>query len=187
MDGRRMRQEQLPVLPHQYAALEAGNAAIVAAWPGVIPGDVIMAFNARPELVQPAAQGATGQGAAIAAIEDVRAKRLAKEAQEALEKRAREAVEQWAVLERQYDQAQYGYQHQVIASTKAALIAHGVELKRDMELERLLRQDGQALGIVPGSRLDRVVRHHGWTEELAQDIGLVRSPRQSGPSPGMGM
>ncbi|MGI4744737.1 MAG: Ti-type conjugative transfer relaxase TraA [Janthinobacterium lividum] len=187
MDGRRMRQEQLPVLPHQYAALEAGTAAIVATWPDIIPGDVITAFNARPELVQPAAQDATGQGAAIAAIEEVRAKRLAKDAQEALEKRAREAVEQWTVLERQYDQAQYGYQHQVIASTKAALIAHGMELKRDMELDRLLRQDGSALGIVPGSRLDRVVRHQGWTQELAQDIGLVHIPRQSSPSPGMGM
>ena len=187
LDGRRMVREQLPLLPHQHAALEAGMAAILAASPGTHRSDVTTTFNGQPELITPAAQGAVGQDAAIAAIEAARVRRLAQEAQEALERRGRQAIERWTQLERRYDQAAYGYQYQVIASTKAALIGYGVELKQDVELDQLLKQDGKALGIVLGSRLDRLVRHEGWTQELAQDLDLEPRPQRGGPSPGMGM
>jgi len=181
VDTRRLVREDLPVLPHQQAAMEAGITAIVAAGRGLARADVVDTFNGRPELIAPAAEGRSGRDAAVTAIEGVRIQRLALEAQ------AGEAVQQWAVLERRYDQAERGRERDAAQKAITGMEAFAKELKRDPQLESLLRQRGQEFGIAEGSRLDRVVRGEGWTRKLVRELGLDHGVRHEGPSLGMGM
>ena len=81
-DARRLLRENLPVLPHQQAAMEAGIDAILAAdrqigAPHIVRSDVLDTFNTRTELMTPAAQGQPGRTAAIVALEETRDQRLA--------------------------------------------------------------------------------------------------------------
>jgi Ti-type conjugative transfer relaxase TraA len=179
LDATRMVQEKLPVLPHQRAALEAGLAAIEAVRPGV-RADVVATFSAQPGLAVAAAEGLAGREAAIAAIEATRAQRLVLEAQ------AHEAVQRWAVLERHYDQAERGYEREAATKAVSGMEAFAKELKRDPQLDSLLRQRGREFGIEAGSRLDRVVHGEGWTRELTRQLGLEHGLRRSsGLSMGM--
>jgi hypothetical protein len=49
------------------------------------------------------------------------------------------------------------------------------ELKRDPQLDSILRQRGQQLGVAEGSRLERVVQSQGINRELRRELGLRRS------------
>ena len=49
------------------------------------------------------------------------------------------------------------------------------ELKRDPQLDSVLRQRGQQLGIAEGSRLARVVQSQGIERELTRELGLRHS------------
>jgi hypothetical protein len=180
-DARRLLRAELPVLPHQQAAMDAGIAAIVAAGRGVDRADVLDTFNGRPALVVPAVEGRPGRDAAIVAIEAARDQRLALEAQ------AREAVRQWAVLERQYDRAGKAYEWDAQRKVGSQLVAFAKELKRDAQLESLMRERGRAFGIADGSRLDRVVRVQDLDRALRREIDIDHGLRRGGPSLGMGM
>jgi Ti-type conjugative transfer relaxase TraA len=180
-DARRLVRENLPVLPHQHAAMDAGIAAILAAGPGLIRSDVVDTLNKRSELITPAAEGRLGRDAAIAAIEAMRDQRLALEAQ------AREAVRQWAVLEKQYERAGTAYEWDAQRKIGSQLVAFAKELKRDAQLESLMRERGRAFGIAEGSRLDRVVQAQDLDRALRREIDIDHGLRRGGPSLGMGM
>jgi hypothetical protein len=91
------------------------------------------------------------------------------------------------VLERRYDQAERGAECEAARKAVSGMEAFAKELKRDPQLDSLLRQRGREFGIADGSRLDRVVRGEGWTRELARELGLDHGLRRGGPSLGMGM
>jgi len=165
-DARRLVREDLPVLPHQQAAVEAGIAAIVAAAPGFDRSDVVNAFDTHTALITPAVLGPAGREAAIVAIEETREQRLA------LEAKARAAMRQWAVLEQRYDQAERGQERDTARQAVSGMEAFAEELKRDPQLESLLRQRGREFGVVEGSRLDRMVRSQRIEQELARELGL---------------
>jgi hypothetical protein len=126
-------------------------------------------------------EGRPGRDAAIVAIEAARDQRLALEAQ------AREAVRQWAVLERQYDRAGKAYEWDAQRKVGSQLVAFAKELKRDAQLESLMRERGRAFGIADGSRLDRVVRVQDLDRALRREIDIDHGLRRGGPSLGMGM
>jgi Ti-type conjugative transfer relaxase TraA len=176
-DAQRMIAADLPVLPHQRAAVEAGLKAVEAVRPGSRP-DVGACFTA--ELVAAAVAGPDGRRSAIAAMEAAREQRLA------LEAAARGAVQRWAVLEHRYEQARRDHDRDAAPKAAAGLEAFAKDLKRDAQLESLLRERGREFGIEAGSRLDQVVRGEGWTRELVRGLGLDYGVRR-GPSAGMSM
>ncbi len=175
-DARRMAREDLPVLPHQQAAMEAGIAAIVAAGPEFDRSDVVNTFSTRAALITPADQGLAGQEVAIAALEETRAQRLALAAQ------AREAARQWAVLGRRDDQVEQGRERDTARQAVFGMETFVTELKRDPELESLLPQRGREFGIAEGLPLDRVVRGEGWTRELVRDLRLDHGVNAMAPA-----
>jgi hypothetical protein len=50
-----------------------------------------------------------------------------------------------------------------------------MELKRDPQLDSVLRQRGQQLGVADGSRLAWVVQSQGSERELTRELGLRQS------------
>jgi len=71
-----------------------------------------------------------------------------------------------------------------VAGTR--LEAFAKELKRDPQLDSLLRQRGRELGIDAGSRLDQVVQAPEIDWRLLRSIDIEHGPRmRSGPSMGM--
>jgi Ti-type conjugative transfer relaxase TraA len=191
-DARRLVRENLPVLPHQQAAMEAGIDAILAAdWQRVAAGsgatgsgrpdlsrshltrsDVLDMFDTRAELIAPAAEGRPGREAVIAALEETRDQRLALEAQ------ARATVRQWTVLETEYDRAGKAYEWDAQREVGSQLVAAARELKRDPQLESLMRARGPEFGITEGSRLDRVVQTQDLDRALRREIDIDHGLRQ---------
>ena len=88
----------------------------------------------------------------------IEAGRAARAEREKLEERAREAVRAWAKLEQAYEQAGAKYDHRAQRTIGAQMERFAKELKRDPQLDSVLRQRGQQLGIAEGSRLARVVQ-----------------------------
>jgi hypothetical protein len=130
-----------------------------------------------PELAhgQPDGMAALGR-----AVDDARRERRA------LEKRGRETVRRWDVLERDYDAAGKLYEWGTQREIGTRMEAFAKALKRDLPLDGVLRERGQELGIAEGSRLDRVVQAREVDRALTRAIGIEHGPRaRSGPSLGM--
>jgi hypothetical protein len=204
-DARRLVRENLPVLPHQQAAMEAGIDAILAAdrqrgvaGPGAFGSDaassgrpdlsrshltrsdVLDMFDTRAELIASAAEGRPGREAVIAALQETRDQRLA------LEAKARATVRQWVALETAYDRAGKAYEWDAQREVGSQLVAAARELKRDPQLESLMLARGPEFGIAEGSRLDRVVQTDDLDRALRREIKIDHGLRQD-RGLGMGM
>ena len=166
-DGERMRQAGLPVLPHQAAALAAADRALDAQFPG-FGQDLKAALTHAPRL----AHGA-GTDHGLAAL--IEAGRITRAEREKLEERAREAVRAWGKLEQAYERAAEKYDHPAQRTIGQQMVGFAKELKRDAQLDSVLRQRGQQLGIVEGSRLARVVQSQGTERALTRDLELRHS------------
>ncbi|MBW4091871.1 MAG: Ti-type conjugative transfer relaxase TraA [Proteobacteria bacterium] len=166
-DAERMRQAGLPVLPHQTAALAHADRALDGQLPG-FGQDLQAALTQAPRL----AEGA-GTDAGLAAL--IEAGRAARGAREKLEARAREAVRAWGKLERAYEQAGKKYDHLAQREIGGRLERFAKELKRDPQLDSVLRQRGQQLGVTERSRLARVVQSRGDDNEVTHELGLRHS------------
>ena len=89
---------------------------------------------------------------------------------------ARQAVHAWSRLERAYEQAVEGFDRLAQREIGGRMEQFARELKRDPQLDSLLRQRGQQLGIAEGSRLARVaVQSAGIDRELTRELGLRHS------------
>jgi Ti-type conjugative transfer relaxase TraA len=166
-DAERMRQAGLPVLPHQVAALGRAERALDGHLPG-FGQDLQAALTQAPRL----AEGA-GTDAGLAAL--IEAGRASRGAREKLEARAREAVRAWGELERAYEQAGKKYDHLAQREIGGRLERFAKELKRDPQLDSVLRQHGQQLGVAERSRLARVVQSRGDEDEVTHELGLRHS------------
>ena len=102
----------------------------------------------------------------IAAGQSARAER------EKLEERAREAVRAWVKLERAYEQAEMTYDHLAQREIGGRMEQFATALKRDPELDSVLRQRGPQLGVADGSRLAWVVQSQGIDRTLTRELGL---------------
>jgi len=171
-DAARMRQAGLPVLPHQAAALSEADRTLDAQLPG-FGQDLDAALTHAPRL----AQGA-GSDAGLAVL--IEAGRVARTEREKLEERAREAVRAWAKLEQAYQRAAEKYDHLAQRTIGGQMAQFAKELKRDPQLDSVLRQRSQQLGIAEGSLLARVVQSQGVERELTRALELR-------PSRGLGM
>jgi hypothetical protein len=171
-DAERMRQAGLPVLPHQAAALTAADRALDRQLPG-FGQDLDAVLTQVPRLAQ-----STGTDEGLAAL--IEAGRVVRTDREKLEARAREAVRAWGKLEQAYEHAAEKYDHLTQQTIGRQMEQFAKELKRDAQLDSVLRQRGQQLGIADGSLLARVVQGQGIERELTRALELR-------PSRGLGM
>jgi hypothetical protein len=163
-DAERMRQAGLPVLPHQTEALVRADRAIEGQRPS-FGRDLDAALTHTPGL----AHGA-GTEAGLAVL--IKAGQVESVQRVELETRAREAVRVWTRLERAYEQAGKEYDHLAQREIGGRMEQFAKELKRDPQLDSVLRQRGQQLGVAEGSRLERVVQSMGIDRELRRTLGL---------------
>ncbi|HTW70663.1 MAG TPA: hypothetical protein VMB34_21275, partial [Acetobacteraceae bacterium] len=115
------------------------------------------------------AQGAgTDYGLAVL----IEAGHTARTGREKLEARARETVRAWTRLEQAYDQAEATYDHRTQRTLGAEMERFAQALKRDPQLDSVLRQRGPELGIADGSRLTLVVQSQKLDYALTRELGL---------------
>ena len=175
-DAGRMTAAGLPVLAHQAEALERSGQALEALAPNLLR-DTRAALERAPELARDAGapEGIAALGAAIGVERGARL---------ALDERGRAAVRAWNTLERAYTAAEKDYDWQAKREVGERMEAFATELKRDPQLDSLLRQRGRELGVDEGSRLDQVVqaREADISRTLRRDLGI-----SLGRGMGMGM
>jgi hypothetical protein len=177
VDTERMRRASLPVLPHQEQALQAADRALQALGPG-LGRDVRTALEAAPALAG-GVETKEGRQALTAAASEVQRDRLA------LDRRVREAVRGWGALEQAHDQAAGRYEWDAARAVTQRLEAYAQALKRDPQLESVLRTRGAEFGVERGSRLERVVLAPEVSERLMRQVGLEQARgRDHGPSLG---
>ncbi len=162
----RMRDRQLPALPHQREALGKTGAALDAIRPNA-RADLQSAFERHPELVGPTAQG-NSQAA-------IRAMQLEAEIRTDPVQRADRFVDGWQRLQRQRDTLSRTGEHGAARKLSGEMGAMAKSLERDAQVESILRSRKAALGIDM-----RSVRPVG--QELAEIAGLG-----SGRSRGIGI
>jgi hypothetical protein len=175
-DAGRMTAAGLPVLAHQAEAMERYGQALEALAPNLLR-DTQAALERAPELARDAGarEGMVALGAAIGAERRARLD---------LDERGRAAVRTWNTLERAYTAAEKDYDWQAKREAGERIEAFATELKRDPQLDSLLRQRGRELGVDEGSRLDQVVqaREADISRTLRRDLGI-----SLGRGMGMGM
>jgi Ti-type conjugative transfer relaxase TraA len=177
-DAARMERAGLPVLPHQVQALERAGQDLEAINTG-LSRDVRATLDRTPELAQGIGQPA-GMAALGNAVGQERRGRLA------LEERGRAMVRAWDAMEGAYEAAGKTYDWDAQREVGTRMEAFARALKRDPQLDGLLRERGPDLGIVKGSRLDQVVQAREIDRTLTRSMGLDHGPRmRSGPSLGM--
>jgi hypothetical protein len=148
-----------------------------ASWPEV-GRDVRAALEADPGLAR-GIDTSPGRQALIQAAATVRRDRLV------LEERGRGVVRAWDGPERAYETASKAYKWDERREIGTRMEAFAKELKRDPQLDSLLRDRGRELGIEPGSRLDQVVQAREIDRALTRSMDLEHGPRmRSGPSLG---
>ena len=175
-DAGRMTAAGLPVLTHQAEAMERFGQTLEALAPN-LRHDTRTALERAPELARDAAtpEGMVALGAAIGAERRARLD---------LDERGRAAVRTWSTLERSYAAAEKDYDWQAKREVGERMETFAKELKRDPQLDSLLRQRGRELGVDEGSRLDQVVqaREADISRTLRRDLGI-----SLGRGMGMGM
>jgi Ti-type conjugative transfer relaxase TraA len=163
-DAERMRLAGLPVLPHQTEALVHADRAVEAQLPG-FGQDLDAALTRTPKLVH-------GAGTDMELATLIEAGRSARTEREKLEERAREAVRAWVKLERAYEQAEKIYDRLAQREIGGRMEQFATALKRDPQLDSVLRQRGPQLGVAEGSRLAWVVQSQGIDRTLTRELGL---------------
>lgn len=154
----RMREQKLPVLPHQHDALAKAKGSLDAIGPHA-RRDLETAFERHPELVRSAAQGNSPAA--------VRAMQLEAEIRSDPYQRADRFTQDWQRLHRQRGvlaQKSERTAPRVISDRMGAMTK---SLERDAQVESILRTRKVALGIDPHSN-----RSVG--EDLADIAGLGR-------------
>jgi hypothetical protein len=175
-DADRMTAAGLPVLAHQAEAMVRSGQALEALAPNLLR-DTRATLERAPELARDTGspEGMAALGAAIGAERRARFD---------LDERGRAAVRTWNTLERSYAAAEKDYDWQAKREVGERMEAFATELKRDPQLDSLLRQRGRELGVDEGSRLDQVVqaRETDISRTLRRNLGI-----SLGRGMGMGM
>lgn len=163
-----MREKGLPALPHQRSQLEKTRDALDRLEPKASQ-DIERAYKGDPALVKEASAGRTQRA--------INAMQLEKELRTNPELRADRFVERWQKLGKEADAAWRNGDHRRFDRMRDAQDYMAKELVRDAQLDSILSNRRQALGLMPGTRAyDRISR------ELEASIG-----RSLGRGMGIGM
>lgn len=134
----RMHERQLPVLPHQRDALARAQSALDTIGPHA-RSDLESAFERNPELIRPASQG--NSRAAI------RAMQLEAEIRSDPFQRADRFAQDWQHLHRQRGALTQSGEHAAARAISERMGGMANSLKRDAQMESILRTRKAALGI----------------------------------------
>lgn len=154
----RMREQGLPILPHQRAALEKAGQALDTIRPHAA-ADLATAVQRQPELVRDAANGRS-QGA-------IRAMQLEAEIRIDPAKRAERFVNDWQRLSQQREGAIKSHDQSRASVATGSMGAMAKSLERDPQVESLLRARKIELGLSPD-------RSAGIAHQLSENLGRGR-------------
>jgi hypothetical protein len=162
----KMQDQGLPVLPHQQTELDRAREGLGATARHAVK-DMEQAYSRNASLVQDASQGRIQRA--------IRAMQLEAEVRADPEKRADRFVERWQKLDKQYQAAHSRSDYEGIARTRGAMGAMAKSLERDAQMESVLRQQRDRLGIAfdTGRKL---------SHDLAGSVGIEMMDRSRGLS-----
>jgi Ti-type conjugative transfer relaxase TraA len=173
-DADRMVTQGLPILEHQKLALRQSGNAMEAARPGATQDlQEAMRYDASAQRAMKELSGPE-RGEALA-------RAITKEAQVRHDPQARgeRLVKEWNGLEKQRDRLGSGLQDKgAHAQIESRMKAIAGSLKRDPQLESLMRNRAKQLGIGSGSTLSRVIQ----APSIESAIGQIARGRDRGMS-----
>ncbi len=169
-DADRMREQALPVLEYQKRELRAAAASLEAARPGAV-NDLHNAVRYEPATWRAMTQlSGPERGAELAG-----AIRHEEKVRRDPTLQAERLVKEWKGLEAQHERLGSGYAFDKTRSKlEARMEAVARELKRDPQLESLMRTRSKVLGISAGSRLDEMMRARTIEQAIGYALGRGR-------------
>jgi len=164
-DAARMREQNLPVLEHQKLALRDAGGALDAARPGATR-DLLTAMEHEPATHQ-AMTGMQGRERAAQLVAGIQHEDRVRQDPNL---KAERLVKVWNGLEAQHERLSGRDQAEARGKVEGRMKEVAGELKRDPQLESLMRSRSKELGIEAGSRLDRVVREPNIERAISHGI-----------------
>jgi Ti-type conjugative transfer relaxase TraA len=173
-DAARMRAQDLPILDHQRLALRDAGQKLDAVRPGA-HADLKSAVEHNPD-VATALRTMQGQPRAALLVSGIRQEERIRQDPNL---QAERLVKVWTGLEAEHRRLN-GWEHdEARGKVETRMKAFVADLKRDPQLESILRNRQQELGVSRGSRLDQVMRERdidrAMTQGIRQTRGLGRS------------
>ncbi|WP_234732013.1 Ti-type conjugative transfer relaxase TraA [Acidocella facilis] len=166
-DAAKMRAQDLPILEHQKVALRDAGAALDTARPGATR-DLLTALEHEPATYR-AMTGMQGRERATQLVVGIEHEARVRQDPNL---KAERLVKVWNGLEAQRERLGGWDQAEARGKVEARMKSIAGELKRDPQLESLMRNRQRELGIAPGSGLDRVMRERNI--ERAMDHSIRR-------------
>jgi Ti-type conjugative transfer relaxase TraA len=164
-DAARMREQNLPVLEHQKVALRDAGGALDAARPNATR-DLLTAMEHEPATHQ-AMTGMQGRERAAQLVAGIQHEDRVRQDPNL---KAERLVKVWNGLEAQHERLSGRDQAKARGKVEGRMKEVAGELKRDPQLESLMRSRSKELGIEAGSRLDRVVREPNIERAISHGI-----------------
>ncbi len=164
-DAARMREQNLPVLEHQKLALRDAGGALDAARPNATR-DLLTAMEHEPATHQ-AMTGMQGRERATQLVAGIQHEDRVRQDPNL---KAERLVKVWNGLEAQQERLSGRDQAEARGKVEGRMKEVAGELKRDPQLESLMRSRSKELGIEAGSRLDRVVREPNIERAISHGI-----------------
>jgi hypothetical protein len=173
-DAARMLAQDLPILDHQRLALRDAGQKLDGVRPGA-HADLKNALEHNPE-VATALRTMQGQPRTALLVSGIRQEERIRQDPNL---QAERLVKVWAGLEAEHRRLN-GWEHdEARGKVETRMKAFVADLKRDPQLESILRNRQQELGVSRGSRLDQVMRERdidrAMTQSIRQTRGLGRS------------
>jgi Ti-type conjugative transfer relaxase TraA len=168
-DAARMRAQDLPILDHQRLALRDAGQKLDAVRPGA-HADLKNAVEHNPD-VATALRTMQGQPRTALLVSGIRQEERIRQDPNL---QAARLVKVWNGLEAEHRRLK-GWEHdEARGKVETRIKAFVADLKRDPQLESILRNRQQELGIKSGSRLDQVMRERDLDRAMTQSIRQTR-------------
>jgi Ti-type conjugative transfer relaxase TraA len=164
-DAARMREQNLPVLEHQKLALRDAGGVLDAARPNATR-DLLTAMEHEPATHQ-AMTGMQGRERAAQLVAGIQHEDRVRQDPNL---KAERLVKVWNGLEAQHERLSGRDQAEARGKVEGRMKEVAGELKRDPQLEFLMRLRSKELGIEAGSRLDRVMREPNIERAISHGI-----------------
>lgn len=163
-DAAKMREQDLPILEHQKVALRDAGAALDAARPGATR-DLLTALE--HDAMTRRAMQMEGRDRAALLVKGIEHEAQVRQVPEL---KAARLVKVWNGLEAEREGLRGWDQAEARGKVEARMKSIAGELKRDPQLESLMRSRQRELGIAPGSGLDRVMRERDIDRAMERSI-----------------
>jgi Ti-type conjugative transfer relaxase TraA len=168
-DAARMRAQDLPILDHQRLALRDAGQKLDAVRPGA-HADLKSAVEHNPDVAK-ALRTMQGQPRTALLVSGIRQEERIRQDPNL---QAERLVKVWAGLEAEQRRLKGWEYDEARGKVETRMKAFVADLKRDPQIESILRNRQQELGIKSGSRLDQVMRERDIDRAVMQSIRQTR-------------